>query len=55
MLNTARRTRLALLSNAPEPLAAAIERSQRVRHFDHRFYSCGCGDSNPSRAHSPTR
>lgn len=41
-LNTARRTRtrLALLSNAPEPLADAIEHSHWVRHFDHRFYSC---------------
>jgi putative hydrolase of the HAD superfamily len=41
-LNTARRTgtRLALLSNAPEPLADAIEHSEWVRHFDHRFYSC---------------
>jgi putative hydrolase of the HAD superfamily len=41
-LNTARRTRtrLALLSNAPEPLADAIERSHWVSHFDHRFYSC---------------
>ena len=41
-LNTARRTRtrLALLSNAPEPLAEAIEHSHWVRHFQHRFYSC---------------
>jgi putative hydrolase of the HAD superfamily len=41
-LSTARRTRarLALLSNAPEPLAEAIEHSHWVRHFDHRFYSC---------------
>jgi putative hydrolase of the HAD superfamily len=41
-LNTARRTRtrLALLSNAPEPLAEAIEHSHWVRHFDYRFYSC---------------
>jgi putative hydrolase of the HAD superfamily len=41
-LNTAHRarTRLALLSNAPEPLADAIEHSHWVRHFDHRFYSC---------------
>ena len=34
------RTRLALLSNAPEPLANDIEHSHWVRHFDHRFYSC---------------
>jgi putative hydrolase of the HAD superfamily len=41
-LNTVRRTRtrLALLSNAPEPLADAIEHSDWVHHFDHRFYSC---------------
>jgi putative hydrolase of the HAD superfamily len=41
-LNTARRTgtRLALLSNAPEPLAGAIERSDWVRRFDHSFFSC---------------
>jgi len=41
-LNIARRTRtrLALLSNAPEPLANDIEHSHWVRHFDHRFYSC---------------
>jgi putative hydrolase of the HAD superfamily len=41
-VNTARRTRtrLALLSNAPEPLADAIEHRYWVRHFDHRFYSC---------------
>jgi putative hydrolase of the HAD superfamily len=41
-LNTARRTPtgLALLSNAPEALADAIERSHWVSHFDHRFYSC---------------
>ncbi len=41
-LNFARRNRLrlALLSNAPDPLADAIEHSHWVRHFDHRFYSC---------------
>jgi putative hydrolase of the HAD superfamily len=48
-LNTARRTRtrLALLSNAPEPLADAIERSDWVRHFDHRFFSCRLGRLKP--------
>jgi putative hydrolase of the HAD superfamily len=51
-LNTARRTRigLALLSNAPEPLAAAIERSLWVRHFEHRFYSCRLRRLKPERA-----
>lgn len=41
-LNSVRRNRLrlALLSNAPEPLAEAIEHSHWVRHFQHRFYSC---------------
>jgi putative hydrolase of the HAD superfamily len=41
-LNFARhnRLRLALLSNAPEPQADAIEDSHWARHFDHRFYSC---------------
>ena len=33
------RSRLALLSNAPEPLAAAIERCYWSRHFTRRFYS----------------
>jgi putative hydrolase of the HAD superfamily len=51
-LNTARRSRigLALLSNAPEPLAAAIERSPWVRHFEHRFYSCRLRRLKPERA-----
>jgi putative hydrolase of the HAD superfamily len=41
-LNTARRNhlRLALLSNAPQPQANAIDESHWIRHFDHRFYSC---------------
>jgi len=41
-LNTARRNdiRLALLSNAPHSQAAAIDASDWIRHFDHRFYSC---------------
>jgi putative hydrolase of the HAD superfamily len=50
-LNTARRTRtrLALLSNAPEPLADAIEHSRWARHFEHRFYSCRLGRLKPER------
>jgi putative hydrolase of the HAD superfamily len=41
-LNFARRNhiRLALLSNAPEAQADAIENSHWARDFDHRFYSC---------------
>jgi putative hydrolase of the HAD superfamily len=39
--------RLALLSNAPEPLAAAIERSSWSRHFAHRFYSCRLQRAKP--------
>lgn len=41
-LSTARRNdlRLALLSNAPHAQAAAIDASDWIRHFDHRFYSC---------------
>ena len=33
-------TQLALLSNAPEPLAAAIDGAHWSRHFKRRFYSC---------------
>jgi putative hydrolase of the HAD superfamily len=43
-------TRLALLSNAPEPLAAAIDRSPWSRHFTHRFYSCRLGYAKPDPA-----
>jgi putative hydrolase of the HAD superfamily len=41
-LNFAHRNglRLALLSNAPEAQADAIDGSEWIRHFDHRFYSC---------------
>jgi putative hydrolase of the HAD superfamily len=41
-LNFAHRNglRLALLSNAPEAQADAIDGSDWIRHFDHRFYSC---------------
>ena len=38
---------LALLSNAPEPLARAIDRSRWSRHFDHRYYSCRLGAAKP--------
>jgi HAD superfamily hydrolase (TIGR01509 family) len=35
-------TRMALLSNAPEPLAA-IDPSNCSHHFHHRFYGCRLG------------
>ena len=38
---------LALLSNAPEPLARAIDHSHWSRHFDHRYYSCRLGAAKP--------
>jgi putative hydrolase of the HAD superfamily len=38
---------LALLSNAPEPLAKAIDRSRWSRHFDHCYYSCRLGAAKP--------
>jgi len=44
------RSRLALLSNAPEPLAAAIERCYWSRHFTRRFYSCRLGHAKPDPA-----
>ena len=40
--------RLALLSNAPEPLARAIDRHPWSRHFDHRYYSCRLGAAKPA-------
>ena len=42
LLNTARRNhiRLALLSNAPHSQADAIDATDWIRGFDHRFYSC---------------
>jgi len=43
-------TRLALLSNAPEPLAAAIDRCSWSRHFTHRLYSCRLGYAKPDPA-----
>jgi putative hydrolase of the HAD superfamily len=39
--------RLALLSNAPEPLARAIDQHHWSRHFDHRYYSCRLGVAKP--------
>jgi putative hydrolase of the HAD superfamily len=49
LLRRVRRTsiRLALLSNAPEPIAGAIDRSGWSRHFDHRYYSCRLGAAKP--------
>jgi hypothetical protein len=44
-------TQLALLSNAPEPLAWAIDRARWSRHFDHRYYSCRLLPS-PTHGHS---
>jgi putative hydrolase of the HAD superfamily len=42
--------RLALLSNAPEPLAAAIDHSGWSANFDRRFYSCRLGLAKPNPA-----
>jgi putative hydrolase of the HAD superfamily len=42
--------RFALLSNAPEPLAAAIDRSEWSASFDRRFYSCRLGLAKPDPA-----
>jgi putative hydrolase of the HAD superfamily len=44
------RARMALLSNAPEPLAAAIDRSNWSHHFHPRFYSCRLGHAKPNPA-----
>jgi putative hydrolase of the HAD superfamily len=41
------RTQLALLSNAPEPLARAIDQSRWSRHFERRYYSCRLGAAKP--------
>jgi putative hydrolase of the HAD superfamily len=51
LLCHARRTGagLALLSNAPEPLARAIDQHHWSRHFDHRYYSCRLGAAKPAR------
>jgi putative hydrolase of the HAD superfamily len=40
--------RLALLSNAPEPLARAIDQHHWSRYFDHRYYSCRLGAAKPA-------
>ena len=40
--------RLALLSNAPEPLARAIDQLHWSRRFDHRYYSCRLGVAKPA-------
>jgi putative hydrolase of the HAD superfamily len=42
--------RLALLSNAPEPLATAIDDSGWSLSFDRRFYSCRLGLAKPDSA-----
>ena len=49
LLGHARRTgaQLALLSNAPEPLAQGIDRLRWSRHFGHRYYSCRLGAAKP--------
>jgi putative hydrolase of the HAD superfamily len=41
------RRQLALLSNAPEPLARAIDHCFWSRHFDHRYYSCRLAAAKP--------
>jgi putative hydrolase of the HAD superfamily len=38
---------MALLSNAPEPLARGIDRLRWSRHFGHRYYSCRLGVAKP--------
>jgi len=40
-------TQLALLSNAPEPLARAIDHCHWSRPFGHRYYSCRLGAAKP--------
>ena len=42
--------RLALLSNAPEPLATAIDHTGWSASFDRRFYSCRVGLAKPDPA-----
>jgi putative hydrolase of the HAD superfamily len=42
--------RLALLSNAPEPLATAIDHCGWSASFDRRFYSCRLGLAKPDAA-----
>lgn len=43
-------TRLALLSNCPEPMAAAIEQMGWAELIPHRFYSCRLGLTKPDPA-----
>jgi putative hydrolase of the HAD superfamily len=52
LLSCTRRTgsRLALLANAPEPLATAIDRCHWTWHFARRFYSCRLGHAKPDPA-----
>jgi putative hydrolase of the HAD superfamily len=49
LLRRVRRTgiQLALLSNAPEPIAGAIDHSRWSRHFGHCYYSCRLGVAKP--------
>ena len=49
LLRRVRRTgvQLALLSNAPEPLARAIDDSRWSRDFDRCYYSCRLGAAKP--------
>ncbi|GLW11123.1 haloacid dehalogenase [Microtetraspora sp. NBRC 13810] len=48
--HVARGDRLALLSNAPEPLAAAVDRASWAAAFSHRFYSCRLSLTKPDPA-----
>jgi putative hydrolase of the HAD superfamily len=49
LLRRVRRTgiQLALLSNAPEPIAQAIDHSRWSQHFDHCYYSCRLDAAKP--------
>ena len=49
LLRRVRRTgiQLVLLSNAPEPIARAIDHSSWSRHFDRRYFSCRLGAAKP--------
>jgi putative hydrolase of the HAD superfamily len=49
LLSHLRRTRtpMALLSNAPEPLARGIDVLRWSQHFDQRYYSCRLGAAKP--------
>jgi putative hydrolase of the HAD superfamily len=49
LLGHARRTgaQMALLSNAPEPLAQGIDRLSWPRRLDRRYYSCRLGAAKP--------